>query len=527
MNKKANKLICTFAIVALLFTYTASALEPLPEPKADVNNSVVFTVDDSNYSIGGQIKKADTAPYIQDGRVMLPIRYVAESLGIKEKGIEWDPKEQSILIFRGKSIIQLKIGDPILAISGRKIQMDVAPTIKNGRTVLPLSYIAEALGIKVKWNSYSRKVSFDLPSEAKELLSEEEKEKTDKKSEQTAAKGDYSYEELVALALDNSKELEKTKKLIDRNKIMRDEASDEVDYTPLSGTAYGPWDAAASYALMKVKDADTKREIFKQQILILEDALSYQVLENYYEIIKNEEKLEVVKKMLDLNKEMMELTRKKYEVGMASELENTKAKRSYEESKKTRKILEEKINNAYEKLNSMIGFEPDKRYELGNELAFREMKDVPLDFHIRRTLTESPPIRILEQQVNLADLGLRLYVYNAGMDPYAAREIDVKTTQLSLADTKQNFEKSIRNLYSSLKQLEDQHESLQIKLDKTIDDLKLVRANREVDMAIDLELKKVNLEIEDIKQQMRENIIEYEKVKMLYEKPWALQKASM
>ena len=39
-----------------------------------------------------------------------------------------------------------------------EVKMDVAPFIKDGRTMLPLRFIAEALGFKVEWNHAARTV---------------------------------------------------------------------------------------------------------------------------------------------------------------------------------------------------------------------------------------------------------------------------------------------------------------------------------------------------------------------------------
>ena len=39
-----------------------------------------------------------------------------------------------------------------------KIKMDVAPYIKDGRTMFPVRYLAEALGFDVEWNRSTRTV---------------------------------------------------------------------------------------------------------------------------------------------------------------------------------------------------------------------------------------------------------------------------------------------------------------------------------------------------------------------------------
>lgn len=48
-------------------------------------------------------------------------------------------------------ILELTIGSTTAIVNGREVQADVAPIIVNGRTLVPLRLIAEALGRRVDW----------------------------------------------------------------------------------------------------------------------------------------------------------------------------------------------------------------------------------------------------------------------------------------------------------------------------------------------------------------------------------------
>ena len=41
---------------------------------------------------------------------------------------------------------------------GKEIILDVAPMIKNGRTMVPIRFISEALGYEVEWDALTREV---------------------------------------------------------------------------------------------------------------------------------------------------------------------------------------------------------------------------------------------------------------------------------------------------------------------------------------------------------------------------------
>ncbi|MCT4592732.1 MAG: copper amine oxidase N-terminal domain-containing protein [Anaeromicrobium sp.] len=118
-----------------------------------------FVIGQKEYRVGDVTKTADVAPYIKDGRTMLSVRYVAESLGVEDNNIMWDGITRTVTIFKGDRIIQMEIGSNKLMVNGTAIMMDTAAEIKDGRTMLPVSFIAKALGIDIAWDGATRTVT--------------------------------------------------------------------------------------------------------------------------------------------------------------------------------------------------------------------------------------------------------------------------------------------------------------------------------------------------------------------------------
>lgn len=54
--------------------------------------------------------------------------------------------------------ISLQIGSKMMMAGGRSQQMDVAPVILDGRTVVPLRFISEALGVEVHWDGATQSI---------------------------------------------------------------------------------------------------------------------------------------------------------------------------------------------------------------------------------------------------------------------------------------------------------------------------------------------------------------------------------
>ncbi len=111
------------------------------------------------------VKKAIDAqgsrPIIKNNRTLLPIRVIIESLG---GTIKWNGKTREVtIVLNGHSIV-LKIGNSTALVDGIKTKIDpndskVVPIIINGRTYLPLRFIAEHLGATVDWDGATKTVT--------------------------------------------------------------------------------------------------------------------------------------------------------------------------------------------------------------------------------------------------------------------------------------------------------------------------------------------------------------------------------
>lgn len=129
------------------------------EAPAETGRVAKMTVGESSYTIDGQVKEMDVAPYIQNGRIMVPVRHVAEAIGINRNSIVWYAAERRVTIMADK-IIQLQIGSYSMVVNGANIQMDAEAEIVNGRTFVPLSRIALALGVDYTWDAQAKTVTF-------------------------------------------------------------------------------------------------------------------------------------------------------------------------------------------------------------------------------------------------------------------------------------------------------------------------------------------------------------------------------
>ncbi len=120
-------------------------------------NNPFITVNGSKHKIDAQNSK----PIIRNNRTLLPIRTLIEALG---GTISWNPKTREVTINLNGHTIILTIGKSAALVDGIKTPIDpknskVVPIIINGRTYLPLRFIAEHLGCTVDWDGATRTIT--------------------------------------------------------------------------------------------------------------------------------------------------------------------------------------------------------------------------------------------------------------------------------------------------------------------------------------------------------------------------------
>jgi len=90
----------------------------------------------------------EVAPVIQNGRTLVPMRAIFEALGAR---VHWDQATSTVTAYRRERAIVLTIGSTTAWVNGPPVQLAVPPVIVEGRTMVPLRFVAEALGAEVAW----------------------------------------------------------------------------------------------------------------------------------------------------------------------------------------------------------------------------------------------------------------------------------------------------------------------------------------------------------------------------------------
>ncbi|TCP52402.1 glycosyl hydrolase family 18 (putative chitinase) [Tumebacillus sp. BK434] len=97
----------------------------------------------------------DPKPILYKDRVMVPFRPLAEALGIK---VEWEPKTSTVIADSNGKELRMQIGNKTAWVGGKAVQLDVAPFITEGRSLIPLRFFSEHAGAQVRWDDKSQTV---------------------------------------------------------------------------------------------------------------------------------------------------------------------------------------------------------------------------------------------------------------------------------------------------------------------------------------------------------------------------------
>lgn len=97
--------------------------------------------------------KFDAPPVIINGQAYLPIRSVSESFGA---AVDWDQDSLTVTVSTEYRTITSRIHDDKAYVDGDPVQIDGPAYLLEGRTYVPLRFIAESLGLLVDWNASTR-----------------------------------------------------------------------------------------------------------------------------------------------------------------------------------------------------------------------------------------------------------------------------------------------------------------------------------------------------------------------------------
>lgn len=139
--------------------------------KDNSNNETGFKIE--RRTSGGSFKQIDrvgknVTTYTDTG-LSSDTRYYYRVRAYTDSNNSAYTSEASATTADAGTIIKLTVGKSSYYVDNQLKTMDTEPIIENSRTLLPIRYVAEAVGAKVTWNNSARKVTITLKGTTIEL----------------------------------------------------------------------------------------------------------------------------------------------------------------------------------------------------------------------------------------------------------------------------------------------------------------------------------------------------------------------
>jgi len=196
---KSRRLLSIFTACSLLVMFVG-VIMPSKVLAETSGTTVVLQVNSTTAIVNGESVTLDVAPYIDasSGRTLVPLRFISESLGYL---VKWDDQDKTVRIYNKIDMnsvdrtegsveyftswstykyVKLTIGSNVAETCGEYIigeyvniekeSLDQAPVIKDGRTMLPVRFISEQMGLNVEWDGKTQTIT--ITSKEKEYVPE-------------------------------------------------------------------------------------------------------------------------------------------------------------------------------------------------------------------------------------------------------------------------------------------------------------------------------------------------------------------
>lgn len=113
----------------------------------------------TTYLANQQQLAMDVAPYLESGTTMLPLSVLAD---LMDAHVQWLAAERGVIFQRGDKRVQVFIDRTTAFVDGQAVELTLAPTLVNDRTMVPLRFVTENLGAQVTWNAQERKITVQV-----------------------------------------------------------------------------------------------------------------------------------------------------------------------------------------------------------------------------------------------------------------------------------------------------------------------------------------------------------------------------
>ena len=195
------------------------------------------------------------------------------------------------------------------------------------------------------------------------------------------------------------------------------------------------------------------------------------VKNSFSTITLNQSKLELLKKNYDLQRQLLAQATLKNQVGMMSKKDLEDLNRQTQQMAEQIRQLQMSIDNAYIALKDLIGVAPEDRYEIINDVEYTPLEmNMSIDMYVSRKLSTDQSLQMQQIAVENAEFSAKTISLGTTGSEHRTSELEATNTARDYKNAKESKEKSIREAYIQLQQLESMRKNLETDLEKAKED---------------------------------------------------------
>ena len=118
-------------------------------------NEIILKLDETQALVDGTVMALDVPPLLIDDRTFVPVRFIGENLGAQ---VQWSPELRRVTYLKGSLTIQLFVDQAHAVVNNEIVDLGTPPIILEGRTMVPLRFVAELMGASVAWDGTIREI---------------------------------------------------------------------------------------------------------------------------------------------------------------------------------------------------------------------------------------------------------------------------------------------------------------------------------------------------------------------------------
>ena len=115
-------------------------------PMSALQNNIIVRLQD-------KILGFEMPPVVEDDYTLVPMRFLFEQMGAE---VDWNQQTQTATLQKDNDTVLFSIDNATASVNGAPTTMDVPARLVNGKTMVPLRFLSEELGMTVGWDNETR-----------------------------------------------------------------------------------------------------------------------------------------------------------------------------------------------------------------------------------------------------------------------------------------------------------------------------------------------------------------------------------